>query len=112
MLQRQAAESAKKLKTPTIINAFKRVSERQKQASLRTSPDQDDFLGTKCRWVVGGEDVVQHFEEVIGLFKALHPGRHIVFVFDNSSTHGCWPEDGSRRKQTESQTRREPETTG
>jgi hypothetical protein len=41
----------------------------------------------------GGQDVVKHLQNVIPLLQQIHPNCQLVFVFDNSSTHGCWPAD-------------------
>jgi hypothetical protein len=40
-----------------------------------------------------GKDVCDHFKSALPLFQALHPGCHLVFIFDNSTTHSCWPDD-------------------
>ena len=42
----------------------------------------------------GGEDVVQHLRRVAPMLQKIHPGKQLVFVFDNSSTHDCKACDG------------------
>ena len=40
-----------------------------------------------------GKDVAEQLRAKIPTFKRLHPGHKLLYAFDNSYTHDCWPDD-------------------
>ena len=76
---------------------FPRVPPTVNAIPLPTTPDDDpDTLrfmepGVNKDGYWGGRDVNKHLQAVIPLLQRVHPNCDLVFVFDNSSTHDCWP---------------------